>query len=68
MVDAHGRWIAGQTHLVQVGDIPDRGPDTRRTIAYMQQLARQARKHGGRVHNLMGNHEADGSTVVYNYL
>ena len=58
VVDAKGRWIAGQTHLVQTGDIPDRGPDTRRIIAHMQQLAKQARRQGGMVHNLMGNHEA----------
>jgi hypothetical protein len=58
VADARGRWIAGQTHLVQTGDIPDRGPDTRKIIAHMQQLARQARRQGGRVHNLMGNHEA----------
>lgn len=58
VVDARGRWIAGQTHLVQTGDIPDRGPDTRRIIAHMQQLAKQARRQGGMVHNLMGNHEA----------
>ena len=58
IVDRRGRWIAGDTHLVQVGDIPDRGPDTRRIIAHMAGLARQASKRGGRVHNLMGNHEA----------
>jgi hypothetical protein len=58
IVDRRGRWIAGDTHLVQTGDIPDRGSDTRRIIAHMAGLARQARKHGGRVHNLLGNHEA----------
>lgn len=58
VIDARGRWKAGATHLVQTGDIPDRGPDTRRIIEHMAGLARQARKRGGRVHNLMGNHEA----------
>lgn len=58
VVDRRGRWIAGDTHLVQTGDIPDRGPDTRRIIAHMADLARQARRRGGRVHNLLGNHEA----------
>ncbi len=58
VVDSQGRWIAGQTHLVQTGDIPDRGPDTSKIIAHMQQLTRQAHKQGGQVHNLMGNHEA----------
>lgn len=58
IVDARGRWKAGATHLVQTGDIPDRGPDTRRIIEHMAALGKQARKRGGRVHNLMGNHEA----------
>lgn len=58
LVDDRGRWDAGTTHLVQTGDIPDRGPDTRRIIEHMERLARQARRSGGQVHNLMGNHEA----------
>ncbi len=58
VIDQRGRWIAGETHLVQTGDIPDRGPDTRRIIAHMAGLAKQAARKGGRVHNLMGNHEA----------
>ena len=58
LVNARGKWIAGATHLVQTGDIPDRGPDTVRIIQHMGKLAREARKKGGRVHNLMGNHEA----------
>ncbi|MDQ3495563.1 MAG: metallophosphoesterase [Pseudomonadota bacterium] len=58
IVDTRGRWIAGQAHLVQTGDIPDRGPDTRKIIAHMRQLASQARRQGGRVHHLIGNHEA----------
>lgn len=58
LVDERERWAAGDTHLVQTGDIADRGPDTRRIIEHMATLARQARRAGGAVHNLMGNHEA----------
>jgi hypothetical protein len=43
---------------VQTGDIPDRGPDTIRIIEHMQELAKQASRKGGQVHNLIGNHEA----------
>lgn len=58
LLDRAGRWVGGATHLVQTGDIPDRGPDTRRIITHMAKLARAAEKRGGRVHNLLGNHEA----------
>lgn len=58
LVDRRGRWVGGQAHLVQLGDIPDRGPDTRRIIEHLGRLARQARRSGGRVHHLIGNHEA----------
>src|SRR5690242_17996835 len=33
IIDARGQWIAGETHLVQVGDIPDRGDGTQKIIA-----------------------------------
>lgn len=58
LVDRRGRWIGGATHLVQAGDIPDRGPDTRRIIRHLARLAKEAEKRGGRVHSLLGNHEA----------
>jgi len=58
VVNRRGRWIAGDTHLVQIGDVPDRGPDTLKIIRHLSGLARQARRGGGRVHHLIGNHEA----------
>jgi hypothetical protein len=58
LVDGKGKWIAGETHFVQTGDIPDRGPDTQKIIAHITKLGKQAKRKGGRVHNLIGNHEA----------
>lgn len=58
VVNRRGRWTAGETHLVQIGDIPDRGPDTLQIIRHLSRLATQARRAGGRVHHLIGNHEA----------
>ncbi len=58
VVDSRGKWAGGETHLVQTGDIPDRGPDTVRIIEHLRKLEKQARKKGGQVHSLMGNHEA----------
>ena len=58
LVDKKGKWSGGETHLVQTGEIPDRGPDTLKIIKHISQLAKQAKRKGGRVHSLIGNHEA----------
>ena len=57
VVNRRGRWAAGKTHVVQVGDIPDRGPDTLKIIEHLQKLEKQSKKAGGRLHLLIGNHE-----------
>ncbi len=58
LIDKRGKWSGGKTHLVQTGDIPDRGPDSIKIIEHISKLAKQAKKKGGRVHSLIGNHEA----------
>jgi hypothetical protein len=58
LIDARGNWAGGRTHLVQLGDVPDRAPDTRRIMDLLMQLEPQARRAGGYVHALIGNHEA----------
>jgi len=58
LVNKRGSWKAGKTHFVQIGDLPDRGPDTHKIIAHMQKLEAEARREGGMVHALIGNHEA----------
>jgi hypothetical protein len=58
LIDARNRWSGGQAHLVQLGDIPDRGPNSRMIMDLLMQLEPQARRAGGRVHALIGNHEA----------
>jgi hypothetical protein len=58
IVDAKNKWSGGNTHLVQLGDIPDRGADTRKIVEFLMDLEKQARKAKGMVHLLIGNHEA----------
>ncbi|HNI58870.1 MAG TPA: metallophosphoesterase [Pseudomonadota bacterium] len=57
IIDDKQSWIGGKTHLVQTGDILDRGPDSKKVIDLLMQLEEQAKKTGGKVHALIGNHE-----------
>lgn len=57
LVDSRDNWSGGKTHLVQLGDVPDRAPDTRRIMDLLMKLEPQARRAGGYVHALIGNHE-----------
>lgn len=58
LINKKNRWIGGATHLVQLGDIPDRGPDTRKAMDLLIKLQVEAKKSGGEVTSLIGNHEA----------
>src|SRR5262245_31868083 len=40
VVDAVGRWSGGVTHLVQLGDIVDRGSDSRKALDFLRRLER----------------------------
>ncbi len=57
LLDERERWSGGKAHLVQLGDILDRGPDSRKALELLQRLEPQAEKAGGAVHALLGNHE-----------
>lgn len=57
VLDAELHWVAGKTHLVQLGDIMDRGPDARKIFDLLIRLEKEAAAVGGMVHVLIGNHE-----------
>ena len=57
LVDNQLRWSGGQAHLVQMGDLVDRGPEARKVIDLLMRLEGEAEAAGGRVHALLGNHE-----------
>ena len=57
LLDAKDRWAGGKAHLVQTGDLLDRGKDGRKVLDLLMRLEGEARRAGGRVHALLGNHE-----------
>lgn len=57
VIDNKLHWIAGKTHLVSLGDLLDRGPDSRKAMDLILHLQVEAQAAGGKVHQLLGNHE-----------
>jgi len=58
VVDARLRWNAGRTHVVSLGDLLDRGADSRKVMDLLMRLQDEARAAGGQLHVVLGNHEA----------
>jgi hypothetical protein len=55
---AGGGWAGGNSVLVQLGDVVDRGPKTRGSLDLLMELERSAAKQKkGNVVALLGNHE-----------
>lgn len=57
LVDENLNWIGGTSHLVSLGDLLDRGPNSRAVIDLLRTLQEQAGEVGGFVHVVLGNHE-----------
>lgn len=58
LVDEQLHWSAGTTHLVSLGDLLDRGPKSKQVMDLLIRLQVEAEAAGGKVHVLLGNHEA----------
>jgi len=66
VINKNKSWVGGKTHLVQIGDILDRGgrpssygdeQSEYKIIKYLFKLKKYAQRAGGDVHILLGNHE-----------
>jgi hypothetical protein len=62
ILDAQEQWIGEKAHVVQIGDVPARGPQTRQAFDLLMKLETQAAAAGGKVHAIIGNHDAG---VIY---
>jgi hypothetical protein len=65
LIDAQRKWTGGTARLVQTGDVLDRGPEVREAIDLLMRLEGEARRAGGRIDVLFGNHE--GMNVLRDY-
>jgi len=57
LIDQDLHWAGGKAHLVQLGDVMDRGPRAREILDLLMRLEKEAAAAGGMVHMLLGNHE-----------
>lgn len=58
IIDRSGRWCGEGVHLVQLGDVVNRGTSARAALDRLMRLSEEAPTRGGRVSVLLGNHEA----------
>ncbi len=58
LIDSDGNWTGGAAHLVQTGNVVNRGPDSRKIMDLLMRLEKQAAAAGGAVHCLVGSQEA----------
>jgi len=57
VIDASLNWTFGKGHLVLVGDFIDRGNSVTQVLWFIYKMEQEAKKQGGNVHFIIGNHE-----------
>jgi hypothetical protein len=68
IVDASLNWSGGDAHLVSLGDLLDRGTESRKVLDLLMRLQRDAPSQGGAVHVVLGNHEVMNLTGDLRYV
>jgi hypothetical protein len=57
IINSNFQWTFGNGHLVLIGDIFDRGNKVTECLWFIYKLENEAKKNGGMVHLVLGNHE-----------
>ncbi|MEL7339589.1 MAG: metallophosphoesterase [Bacteroidota bacterium] len=65
IIDNNLNWAFGNGHLVLVGDFVDRGFSTTQVLWIIYKLEQEAKKKGGSVHFIVGNHEIKNMQANY---
>jgi len=67
-IDASDAWVGGKLVVVQTGDEIDRGDDDRKILDLIEKLKADAKKSGGEVLALVGNHELMNAAFDFRYV
>lgn len=57
VIDKDLNWTFGKGHLICIGDMLDRGEQVTETLLLLLRMYKDAKKAGGHVHFVLGNHE-----------
>jgi hypothetical protein len=68
LMNEAGRWIGGKSVLVQTGDLLDRGDDEQAIVDLFERLEVEAKREGGAVYVLNGNHELMNAALDFRYV
>jgi hypothetical protein len=67
-IDESDVWIGGKLVVVQTGDAIDRGDDDRKILDLLERLKADAKKAGGELIALSGNHELMNAQLDFRYV
>ena len=68
VIDSKFNWSYGDGHLVLVGDFFDRGLNVTEVLWLIYKLETEAEAAGGKIHFILGNHEAMNLCGEYRYV
>lgn len=67
VIDEKFNWIFGNGHLILNGDFVDRGQNVTQVLWLIYKIENEAKKSGGEVHYVLGNHELLNFQGSYKY-